>query len=314
MYPHCPIAGVSRREGPLRLGAGVERPATGETRVGVGPSHGDPLTAALRVVRPADLLVLATVPALLLAVFELPASLRRTLALSYVNPTPLTAVTAHFVHLDAVHLGTNLAVYGLVATVAYFLCAFAGRRHEFFVAFAVFLLAFPVVLSALNVALARPRVGYGFSGVNTAFFGFLPIALTWYLSAGLGAPVTVRDAAMLFFASTTLVALVAVPLSMPSAAIAVVGVLATVVYALESSHRVTTLPSRLSAVWRTRPGWVEFAVIAAATLAVFPLAAFPPDPAGGGRVVNLYAHLLGYALGFIASYVTFGLVGLDPRQ
>ena len=275
--------------------------------------HG-PLAATRRLLRPGDVAVLATVPALLLLVFGLPRARREALALAYLDPTPLTAVTSHFVHLDVGHLGTNLAMYALVATVAYLLCALSGRRHEFFVAFAVFVLAFPAVLSALNVALSRPALGYGFSGVNTAFFGFLPIALTWYLSSGLGAPVRARDAPILFFASTTLVAVLAVPVSFASTAIAVVGVLAATVYLLECLPRASAVRRRLTQVWRFRPGYVEVAVVGAGTLVIFPLAAFPPDPASGGQVLNLYGHLLGYALGFIASYVTFGLVGLDPRR
>lgn len=301
-------------EGPLRLGLAVGERAPGESAPELATDAEGPLAVARRLARPTELAVLAAVPVLLVVVFELPLRLREALALSYLEPTPLTAVTSHFVHLEAAHLGTNIAMYLLVATVAYLLCALSGRRHEFFVAFAVFVLAFPAVLSALNVALTRPALGYGFSGVNTAFFGFLPIALTWYLSSGLGAPVRARDAPILFFASTTLVALLAVPLSFASAAIAVVGLLAAAVYLLESLPRASAVRRRLERVWRFRPGYVEFAVVGAGTLVVFPLAAFPPDPASGGTVLNLYGHLLGYALGFIASYVTFGLVGLDPRR
>lgn len=276
------------------------------------PGRRGPLAAALRLARPVDLLALSAVPAGLVAAFRLPEPVRRDLALSYVDPTPLAAFASHFVHLDVAHLATNVAVYALVAPVAFLLCALAGRRREFYVAFAAFLLAFPLVLSALNVALVRPHVGYGFSGVNTAFFGFLPIALTWYLSSGLGVPVRTHDAPALFFASTTLVAVLAVPASLPSLAIAVVGVVATGAYLRECLPRVATLRRALGAAREARPGYVEVGVFGAGAVALFPLVAFPADPAGAGTVVNIYGHLLGYALGFIASYVTFGLVGLDP--
>jgi hypothetical protein len=34
----------------------------------------------------------------------------------------------------------------------------------------------------------------------------------------------------------------------------------------------------------------------------YPFVAFPSNPIGDGTVVNLYTHLLGFALGFISTY------------
>lgn len=47
---------------------------------------------------------------------------------------------------------------------------------------------------------------------------------------------------------------------------------------------------------------------------LFPFVAFPAAPAGGGQVVNIYLHVLGYTLGFIAAYVPFVLVELEPGR
>jgi len=86
-------------------------------------------------------------------------------------------------------------------------------------------------------------------------------------------------------------------------------VVVALAYVRGSYPAVETALARLRARWRTQPAAV--AVAGAVVLAVFPLAAFPTDPAAAGRVVNVYVHLLGYALGFITSYVTFALVGID---
>jgi hypothetical protein len=56
-----------------------------------------------------DLLALAAVPAVLLAVFALPEATRRSLAFAYHDPTTLTALSAHYLHFDADHLLANLA-------------------------------------------------------------------------------------------------------------------------------------------------------------------------------------------------------------
>lgn len=269
------------------------------------------LAEVARLVRPVDVLALTAVPTVLASALLLPASVRRGLALSYVEPTLPSAVASHFVHLDVPHLAANLAVYAMVVPVTFLLCALAGRRREFYVAFATFLLGFPVLLSALNVALARPRLGYGFSGVNTAFFGLLPIALCWYAARRLGVGTGPHDAPTLFFACTTLVAVVAVPPSVPSLSIAAVGAVATGVYARESAHRLAAFRRAAPPSLRVRPGYVELGVVGLGAVALFPAIAFPANPADGGQVVNVYAHLLGFALGFIASYVTFALVGVD---
>jgi hypothetical protein len=254
------------------------------------------------------------VPTVLVVVFALPLPVRRGLALAYTEPTLLTAFAAHFVHLDAAHLATNLAVYALVVPVVYLLCVLSGRRTGFLVALVTFAFAFPLGLSVLNVALVRPRLGYGFSGVNAAFFGFLPVVLFGYLPARLDAGVEPRDSPALFFASAATVAVVAVPLSPVSLALAAVCAFAAAAYLRDCYPGSTALRRRLVASIHAHPGYVELAVVGAGLFASFPFAAFPADAVGADYVVNLYAHVLGYALGFVVSYVTFALVGLDDGE
>lgn len=141
-----------------------------------------------------DLVALAAVPAVLLAVFALPEPTRRSLAFAYHDPTALTALSAHYVHFDPNHLLANLAGYGLLAGVGYLLAAASRRRRFFFVAFSTVCVAFPVVLSALNLAVPRRAVGFGFSGVNMAFAGLLPLFLAAFVHTRLRpAPRAVAD-------------------------------------------------------------------------------------------------------------------------
>jgi len=113
------------------------------------------LVAGVRLV---DLLALAAVPVVLGAVFALPESTRRSLAFAYTDPTVRTAFTAHYVHLDVDHLAGNVAGYVVLAGVGYALAVLAGCRRFFMVALATFLAAFPVVLSALNLAVPRNAI------------------------------------------------------------------------------------------------------------------------------------------------------------
>lgn len=255
-----------------------------------------------------DLALIASIPVLLVAVAGLPRATRLDLALSYADPTLLTAYTMHFVHLDPGHLLTNLVVYLLVVPVAYLLALRAGCRDLFRAAFVTFLAVLPFVLSGLNLLLVRPRVGFGFSGINMAFLGLLAL-LTM---AAAGPPSTrgwtVHRAPGLFFAGVGLIALLAVPTPRLRLELAAAASIGAVLYLRGPSIR-----SGLASMVR-RDGF-ELVLASLAVLLLVPFAAFPASPATAGSVLNLYTHLLGYSLGFIAPYATLSiLAGYRPRS
>jgi len=267
------------------------------------PDRVDATTLAL------DVAALVAVPAVLVAAFTLPRPERVALALRYDQPTVLTPFASHLVHVDATHLATNLTVYALVVPVTYLLCLRSGRRTEFFLTFATFLVAFPFALSALNLAFVRPRAGLGFSGVNMAFVGFLPTALFHYLSARVTPAVDVGDSPVLFFTGIAAIALIAVPPRPVTLGVAAAAGLATVLYLLSAAEGVErSVGADLGRALRTT-GTLEVPVVAVAAFVFVLTAAFPSNPAAGGEILNLFSHLLGYCLGFIVPYVTFRLTG-----
>lgn len=260
--------------------------------------------AAASRVTPTDLAVMVGIPALLVAVYLLPLPVRRSLTLSYLDPRPLTAVASHFVHLRLPHLAANLVGYLIVVPTGYALAAAAGRRREFRVAAAAVLAALPVALSALNVAFPRPRVGFGFSGIVMGFLGLVPVAAFWYLDARVDG-VSVRDAPMLFLVGLA-VAAVAAPIGVVGLAVGGVAIVGALAYL-----RGTDLT--LGALRALPPGGLELVAVAVVVVAGYPVVAFPADPRVQGGVLNLYAHLLGYALAFIPAYLTPGL-GVAPAR
>ncbi|WP_197424924.1 hypothetical protein [Natronomonas sp. CBA1123] len=85
--------------------------------------------------------------------------------------------------------------------------------------------------------------------------------------------------------------------------LAAASVLSALLYALPAFEH----PGRLRSNVRAAAGMAgHFELFAAGLLAflAFVFVAFPVDPTAGGSVVNLYAHLLGYALAFVATYVS----------
>ncbi|MFW5911462.1 MAG: hypothetical protein ACOCQV_01870 [Halolamina sp.] len=264
--------------------------------------------AALRAaVRLRDVFALALVPAVLLVVFVLPVERREGLAFVYEEPSLLTAYSAHFVHFDVAHLAANLLGFAIVAGLGYVLAAVAGYRRLVGLATVTYLLAFPPVLSALNLAVPRRAVGYGFSGVNMAFAGLLALVLVAYLSR-LDDRIQVRDAPGLFFAVVTLISIVGLP-SRIAAVVGAASALVAVGYLLTVRQRWTgPLSARLAV------GWLDAAVLGAIALFGYQFVGFGNASVEDG-VVNVYVHLLGLCLGFIVPYTALeaGVVEADDR-
>lgn len=268
------------------------------------------LVGALLVrTRPADLLALVAVPLVLLGVFALPEATRRSLAFQYTDPTVLTAYTAHFVHLEANHLIANLFGYCLLAGTGYAVALLSRRRRFFFTAMATYLLAFPFVLSALNLAVPRHAIGYGFSGINMAFLGVLPLVMAAYARVHLYPESSVQPLPAVFFASVAWMALLALPVGLEGAAAVGGGVVAfgalVGVWYLHSAMRARGWRRAVrewTAAVTARPGYGDLFVVGIVLLIAYPVVGFPTNPVGEGRVLNLYVHLLGYCLGFIGPY------------
>lgn len=256
-----------------------------------------------------DATLLAAVPLLLIAVFTLPAGTREAFVLEYAEPTLVTMYASHFVHRSAGHLAANLAGYAVIVPTAYLLSLLAGRRHLFRVSFLSFLVALPFGLSALNLVFFRPAVAYGFSGVVMGFFGLLALSLYVYLADRANGTAGDRHAPVAFFLGIATIGVALAPATRASVGIAAAAVLACVLY-------LRHLPGVWGAVDRlwtgfatTPPGYLELGAVGTLLLVGYPFIAFPADPFQGGTVVNLYTHLLGYALGFISAYTFLVLPG-----
>jgi len=265
-------------------------------------------------VRGIDLAALTVVPLVLVAVFLLPMSVRRSLAFDYAEPTLLTAAVAPYVHLEWSHLLVNVIGYLIVAPTAYLLSVASSHRTRFFAAFATFLLVFPPVLSYLNLAAVRSASGLGFSGIVLAFVGYLAFAIAEHMQVNLRIGPAWSTGGSLFFLGFA----IAAPLSVRSVtvdratvALGIGGlVLATLLSALLFAlvaAETESLGRRLRLATANR-GSFELGVVGTVVFLLFQFVAFPADPTGNGSTLNLYTHLLGYALGFMVTFVTVHVV------
>lgn len=267
---------------------------------------GDSLWGALRDnVRLRDCVALAAVPATVAGLFVgLSTAQRRGLAFDYADPSPVTAFTAHYVHVSVGHFAANLVGFVLLAGTAYVLAVLSDRRELFGVAAVTYLGAFPFVLSGLNLALSRNAVEYGISGVNMAFAGLLGLLLVAYARRRVDGRVRLRYAPAVFFAAAAAVSLLAVESRSLALGIATVSALAAVGYVAVWWRRVADEPPSAAG---DSGRWLDVGVLAAAVLVGGLYVAFPDSGTGGDVVVNLYVHLLGFSLGFVVPYVAVTL-------
>lgn len=262
-------------------------------------------------VRPAqvatDLLLVASVPLLLVAIHVLvPANVREAYVLVPDDATPLTLFTAAFLHLTDAHLLGNVVGYAVGALSAYVLCLLLGERRWFALSTVALVLGLPVLVNWTSLRVLAAYVGEisapsrGFSGVAAGFGGFALAALLavvdrWTdrgtaLFGGLAVGLLLLWEVLVIYAgefppaSTGLVAL-AVGLCL-----AQVG---------RRGYRSGLPDSR--AAWRLvgSVGLVVAGVLA--ILVVFVANLFPPVVFADGQFTNVFAHAIGFGLGFVVT-------------
>ena len=264
-------------------------------------SIGSP-SAVGSAVRATPIVVLAAV---LVGVDRLPEPARRSLAFEYGDPTLLTAYTAPFVHFSTSHLIGNVAVLLLAGGTLAHLCWRARSPWLFVGALAALASTLPVALTLLNLAVPRPGVTYGFSGVNMALVGFLPVGVVRTVEWRLGRAVSPSLLVAWFAVSTGYVAALAVPASPGSTAVVALSLaVALVVHERRpgadriTAGRLVSDPSVVVGVG----AWIGLVTVG-----------FPRVALVDGAVVNVYVHFLGYALGFTTAYLAHELELIGGR-
>ena len=245
-----------------------------------------------------DIALILAVPAVLVAVQLLPDSLRGALVLNYGSPGVVQVYTTHFVHAGFGHLAGNVVVYLIAVALVYLLCVYADARRTFYAGFALVLLVVPFPVSALDLYLVGPTAGdlptRGFSGLASAFVGFLPVAVFVFLRENLSEEVRVYESMGIFLASLGVILLIL----RGSTDLTGLGALALgflyyapVVWRLDLSAR---QEFQKWTVWKQ-----ALVVYASLFFLVSPVLLFPANPVQGDTVVNLVTHFGGFFVGYI---------------
>jgi len=261
-----------------------------------------PATVAL------DALLLVGIAALLTAIhFLLPAGFRNQLAYQIGSLDPVTMWTSSYVHFSDHHLEGNLLGYAVGVLPSWALYVYWGRRRQFWTAIAVFLVVFPFFIALgthylfLDAFHAAPSsLSRGFSGIVGAIGGFLLGSVGMFIADRYSR--TQALFATLLFVLVLLGALLSLVIGSVSwwtVAIWAFGVV------LEGSILVPKGarrdPGKLVEI--VAANRVPFTLLAYALLALtyLVLGLFPTRLAEGGSFTNVYAHGIGFLLGFVFS-------------
>lgn len=233
-----------------------------------------------------------------------PASGREILTLRYASPDPLRALTAAYVHFDAVHLRGNVVGYLLASGIAYLCCHAAGERRWFRYSFVALLTLLPMAVN-LSVAwlIGGDATGRGFSGVVAGFVGLVFVTAPVIVRRRFGFEPWVAwhtTAAMTFVVAAALVWMVVGSIPPALAGVLAVGAGLTLVSFIQRGGGRTGLPA-------DRDGWTRLA--AAFTVAVgillavtaFVTGLFPARLTTDGAVTNVLAHYLGLVYGAVVA-------------
>lgn len=151
-------------------------------------------------------------------------------------------------------------------------------------------------------------MGLGFSGVLLALYGYLPLALSDFVTEQFHLDTRRNVAPLLFFVGLGIITVLGVWPSLDDATVLlgsaglVLGIALVLVWYALTILDDADLHTSLALAWRSS-GYFELFAVALVVFLSFPLAMFPPDIVPQRTVVDTYTHLLAYALGFIATYV-----------
>ncbi len=245
-----------------------------------------------------DLILITSVPITLILIFLLPVNVQEVLVVNYENPSLVNFLTTAFVHSDFSHLAGNLASYVLIIASLYLMCALSGLKRNFRYAFAVFVLAFPFVISMISSQFLSVETSRGFSGVGSAFLGFLPVVVFHYMDERLDLNLGIANSMMLFLIGTEVLVFIYDGLS--PVFLMFLGLIGFYSWKI---WRMNSLESLKEAV--DKKGHFELSLFSIFLFLVLTFALFPRDIVVGGKAVNILSHYSGYFLGFFMSYFWF---------
>lgn len=228
-----------------------------------------------------------------------------TLALNYQNPAFYQFYTAAYVHATTDHLVNNIFGYALSVPPLYALYTHQDRRRQFFAAFAVIVLAVPVVANVASYLTwgvyldLSIQYGRGLSGVVAAFVGLLLMNVLRAYDEELREENTNYAASMLgiiLFATWSVMFTGLIRVLM----LAMLGVVVVLVVYL--SWRGDFAMAGLDDWGRENPRYAAILIVSTFAALLLIVVSFPADLQNKGGFTNLVGHAAGFFSGMVIHY------------
>ena len=243
-----------------------------------------------------DLLLMAVVPVVLTGVFLLPKSVQQGLILDFQNVSVFNLFSYGFVHRGPGHYAGNLVSYVTLALPAYLLCVLGQEKRFFRYTWLSFVLLFPPVIALIELASpVSPSTTAGFSGVASAFLGFLAISLVLFLCNRVSKEIQTAHAVVLYLVAAGIVSLTYSGVSGLTIGTFAATMLLVAFYVYRIGvEEVKRVFSDISVM----QGHLELVLFAFLFFLASPTMIFPANISRAGGTVDIFAHYLGLTLGF----------------
>ncbi len=257
-------------------------------------------------------LLVVVIPAMLTLLFLLPSSIKNELTLYHGSPNAVSFYTTHFIHESFYHFSSNLVFYLMFIIPIYLLCQLADQRKKFYLMLASIFFVLPFLLSIVTLLVPASESLFsiptskslGFSGIVSALFGFLPYSTLSYFKKSLGQKTGIFNLLMMAFFLLLGSALLTYPepltLSRISFLILVWGLLfGYSIRILRDASLKAYFSSVIDKISKNR-------IFRGGFLALYLLgliAVFPEELRIGKDMVGVHIHLIGFAFGFLISYI-----------
>lgn len=249
-----------------------------------------------------DVFLILSVPIVLTLIFCLPQGLQNLLKLDYANPSVVNLFTSNFVHLDFNHYLNNITAYLITLIPLYLLITLGDEKRLFRRMFLVFLFVFPFIISSINLLVFNEGYGAGFSGIDSAFIGFLPVALFVFLGRKLSDRLTLTGSVSLLVLALTAVGFIYIGLS----AITFLCTLLFLVTVGIAYHEVRGSDLKTSFLSFVRvKGYPELTFFSLLFFFIALIGLYPEQIKVNGTVKNILGHYSGFVLGFFVPYIYF---------
>jgi len=243
-----------------------------------------------------DILLMSVVPVVLTGIFLLPKPIQRSLILDFQNVSIFNLFSYGFVHRDLGHYAGNLVSYVTLVLSAYLLCVLGKEKKFFRYTWLSFVLLVPPVIALIElVSPVSPNTTAGFSGVASAFLGFLPISLVLFLRNRVSKSIQASHAVVLLLVVLGVTSFTYSGISGLTLGTFAATILLAVFYVYRIGFEEV---KRVLGDIASMQGHLELVLFGILFFLATPTMIFPANISRAGGTVDIFAHYLGLVLGF----------------